>query len=308
MKLKGITWILALALACTVACEREETLTPSAPENIYGDPTLPQGDHPYDATILDWFAKYNTLFLYKYVPHDLYFNATRWLGGTYDPVRDTTFAGFNAQNHTGYFDVPADERYVGEQLSLIREVLLDFYPEAYLKQCLPKKIFLLDSIYWSTSKKGKPLVNLCQTFTGGDFIAISWGAARVQTITTAEKALLRDSLNGAFISVAINRGGATRPAAFEAISNYSDPNIFTRYNELGILDPWVRDAAADWRFFLKTIVSTSRQTLNAAAGTKNFLHPSFDVNGLVRRKYDVVIDYFMQEHGIDLQAIGDAEF
>jgi hypothetical protein len=301
-------WILALAACCAVACEREEALTPTGTEDIYGDLTLPQGDHPYDATIRTWFEKYNTLFLYKYVPHDLYYHPNRWLGGTYDPVRDTTYAGFNAQNNTGYFDTPADEQYIGEQLALIQEVLLDFYPEAYLKQCLPKKVFLMDSIYWSTSRKGKPLVNLCQTYRGGDFISISWGAERVLTITPGEKRILRDSLNAAFLSTAITRGGATRTAAFEAVSNYIDPNIYTRYKELGILDPWVRDAAADWRLFLATIASTSYAELTADAGPKNFLHPSFDVNGLVRIKYDLVIAYFREEHGIDLQAIGNSAF
>ena len=141
MKLLKQILILSLITWGFMACDRESALTPSGPENVYGDPTLPQGNHDYDNTIMDWFKKYNTLFLYKYVPHDLYYGGNSYLGGTYDPVKDTTAAGTNAQNYTGYFDVPADEDYVGFQLKLLNDTWLKFYSDEFLLKFYRKKFF-----------------------------------------------------------------------------------------------------------------------------------------------------------------------
>src|SRR5687767_1853430 len=107
-----------LCLCCFVtACKKEEKLSPTEEkENVYGDHTLPQGNHAYDADILQLFQKYNTLFLYKYVHHDLYYSQgyySGYTGGTYDPVKDSV-------TRVGYFDVPANEAWIGQQLNLLK--------------------------------------------------------------------------------------------------------------------------------------------------------------------------------------------
>lgn len=300
----AIVCIYCLALSC----KREDTLTPTGPENVYGDATLPQGNHEYDARILELFQKYNTLFLYKYVPHDLYYNVTRWIGGVYDPVNDTTYQVNGNMDRNGYFDVPANEQYIGQQLDLLNEVWLQFYPDAYLKQCLPKKVFLLDSLYWSRSKKGRPTVNYCPVYEGGDFVAVTWGGERITRITPEEKRLFADTVNTIFLSVAVKRGGADTPPAFSVVSNYQSPDIIQNYRALGIIEPNVRDAQADWFSFLKTIVTTPYSRLIASNGPGNVLHPSVDVNGLIRKKYDIAIAFFNEKHHFDLQEIGNKDF
>ena len=37
------------------------------------------------------------------------------------------------------------------------------------------------------------------------------------------------------------------------------------------------------------------------------LNPVKDVNGLIRKKYEILVNSFKENYGIDLQAIGDAE-
>ena len=49
----------------------------------------------------EMFKKYNTLFLYKYNPKDIYYNTDEYVNGTYFPEKDSTAAGL--------FDVPSDE-------------------------------------------------------------------------------------------------------------------------------------------------------------------------------------------------------
>jgi hypothetical protein len=104
-------------------CRKEAKLTPTTdPEDVYSGHTLPQGNHPYDADIKQMFDKYQTLFLYKYVHHDLYYNVTNDIGGTYDTVSNTT-------TKAGYFDVPADQAYIGILLDTLKSLWLNYYPD-----------------------------------------------------------------------------------------------------------------------------------------------------------------------------------
>ena len=74
--MKAIRLIMGMAFLALTACYEEDKLTPSEEgENVYnGEYTLPQGNHDYDNDILELFSKYQTMFLYKYEPHDIYYN------------------------------------------------------------------------------------------------------------------------------------------------------------------------------------------------------------------------------------------
>ena len=293
--------ITALCLiACLVtACRKEEKLTASPDrENVYGDYTLPQGNHPYDTEIVQMFQQYNTLFLYKYVPHDLYYQVIYNTGGIYDAVKDST-------TRYGYFDVPANEAYVGQQLDLLKEIWLKFYPDALLKAALPKKVFLLDSFYFAYAGAGKPTDNwptLYDTYQGEDFFAVTWGGTRLNAITMAEKYDLKSTLNTMFLTLAHQKGAIKRSTAFTALTNY--PAVtYTNYYEMGIINYYTRTPDTDWDTFMQTIVSNSYASLTAPGGV---LHPGVDTKGLIRKKYDLMIAYFKTVLGVDLQAIGDA--
>ena len=301
MKHFRILAVLALAVCGAAGCEKEGKLSPTGPENIYGDHTLPQGNHDYDARIVKLFEDYNTLFLYKYVPHDLYYAGTRWMGGTYDPVKDTTYQHNGNQANSGYFDVPSDEDYVGDQLDLLHEVLLDYYPDRYLSQYLPQKVFMIDSLYWSYTKKGIPDRNITQAYEGGDFIALTWGGARITTMTPQQKKEYQNDVNKVFMSMAIRRGGGSVQDDFSEITNYN----LGGGAENGLLPGSTSNPNSDWKSYIDAISSTPYAVMTAEGG---FLHPDVDINGLVRKKYDIVVGYFTDTHGVDLQAIGNETF
>jgi hypothetical protein len=292
-----------LCLCCFVtACKKEEKLSPTEEkENVYGDHTLPQGNHAYDADILQLFQKYNTLFLYKYVPHDLYYSQgyySGYTGGTYDPVKDSV-------TRVGYFDVPANEAWIGQQLNLLKEIWMKFYPDAVLKAMLPKKVFLLDSFYRAYPGPGKPLDNWPEpydTYQGEDFFAVTWGGPRINTITTDEKYAYKSTLNIMFLSTAYKKGLLLRSPAFTAVTSYA---AVTRDNfkDLGLMDYGDRTPDYDWIAFMTTIVTNSYAELTASGGV---LHSGFDTKGMIRKKYDIMLTYFLSAYGVDLQAIGNA--
>lgn len=68
-------WSLILSLVLGLSgCYKEGALHASMEnEKVYSEYDLPQGDHDYDKDILEMFKKYNTLFLYKYNPKDIYY-------------------------------------------------------------------------------------------------------------------------------------------------------------------------------------------------------------------------------------------
>lgn len=294
-----IVTFLFIAVMLLTACKKEGALTPSEePENVVGDHTLPQGNHPYDATILQLFQRYNSLFLYKYAPSDLYYNITTWSGGSYDPVKNET-------TRPGLFDVPADEDFVGMQLDLLKESWLKYYSDDLLKKGLPKKVILLDSIFYSGYGPGTPVEWLYYYYDahdGGDYFAVSWGGPRVQNITAEEKYLFKGTMNSVFLRHIHRRNIIKHTSAFVAMTDYSAVTSWN-YWEHGIINYKNGGAAEDWDYYVDAIVSNTYTTLTAPG---NILDPATDTKGLYRKKYKAVIDYFQNELSIDLQAIGNA--
>ena len=291
--------VLLCSLLLVTACKKEEKLTPSeGKENVYSDHTLPQGNHAYDATIVNLFQKYNTMFLYKYIPNDLYFNINTYFGGSYDAKKDSTTRG-------GYFDVPANEAYVGMQLDLIKELLLKYYSDDLLRQGLTQKVYLVDSFYFAYSGPGKPVDNwpfLYDVYEGGDYMLVAWGGTRLNTMTKEEKYSLKGQLNALFLSITHKRGVIKPTAAFATLTNYSSVT-WNNYYPLGALDYYLINADKDWDLYVQAIVSNSYASLIAPGG---ILHAGVDTKGIIRKKYDLVIAYFKTVLGVDLQAIGDA--
>ena len=135
---------------------------------------MSQGNHDYDKDILEMFKKYNTLFLYKYNPRDIYYNTDEYVGGTYFPDKDSTAAGL--------FDVPSDEAWVGKQIKLLQELWLDYYPNEFLRQGLPLRVFLVDSLYSAKNGIGSPVKLLNNNYLvrrGVDYILVTYVASGV---------------------------------------------------------------------------------------------------------------------------------
>ena len=268
--MKQLIYILTLALmssSLTTGCRKEAKLTPTTkPEDIYGDPTLPQGNHPYDAEILQLFKNYHTLFLYKYQPKDIFYNITEDMRGTYDTATDMI-------TKPGWFDVPADQQYVGMQLDMLKEIWLNFYPDSLLRKGMPQRVYLLDSFYysflpWPYTAHGKPADFISPDYVGdgylgGDHIIVTWGGARITGITQAEKYMLKGRLNTSFLVFAHKMGAIKVSAAFTSLTDYSAVN-WSSYQDQGILyyilggNYYLADTPdMDWDKYMETIVSNS---------------------------------------------------
>lgn len=290
---------LVLTSILVTGCDKGEKLTPTDhPEDVKGDNTLPQGNHPYDAEILNLYKKYGTLFLYKYDSSDLYNSGLNYIAGLYEPA-------INRTTRVGLFDVPADENFVGQQLDMVKDLWLKYYPEALLKKGMPHKVYLVDSFFKAWPGPGKPSDNWPEprnAFLGTDYFLVSWGSARLNTIADYEKYDIKSILNKGFLVLAHQRGLINRTSDFTASTNYGQLEYAT-YLEQGILD-WTRKTPdADWDVYMETIVSNSYADLIAPGGV---LNPAIDKKGVIRKKYNFMLAYFQTAFGVDLQAIGNA--
>ncbi|MDR0544714.1 MAG: putative zinc-binding metallopeptidase [Odoribacteraceae bacterium] len=298
---------LLLLAPCHVACNGEEDLIPRVdPENVYGDPTLPQGDHDYDAFILDFFRKYNTLMLYKYDPQDIYWNITNnsFIPVVRDSVGNVAVAG--------YVDTPADENYVGEQIELIREKFLAHYPDDFLREMLPKKIFLLRS-FVEVSKTN--VATDRAPAAGIDYLLFQWGGEEIRSIAPAQVNDFKSKASEVFLRRLVASGKIQRDPAFLSITNYGTPGSGNAARlENGFITPSAITEAADWDAYLYAIVYTPYDTLVKPRGSlsatdfvnrRGVLTPEYDVSGKIRQKYWAMVDYFKDAFNVDLQAIGN---
>lgn len=280
-------------------CKKEAKLTPSdKPEHVKNHQVLPQGNHPYDTEILRLYQKYGTLFLYKYDSLDLYYNIDEYMGGTYDPVKNETTI-------YGLFDTPADEAYIGQQLDMVKDLWMKYWPDALLKSAMPHKFYLVDSFFYAYNGPGTPADNwweMYDFYEGPDYFLVSWGSDRLNTIPATAKYNMKAKLNARFLVLAHLRGFIKPTAAFAAVTNYGAAT-YANHKEMGIID-WTRSGLQkDWDVYMETIVSNTFTKLNSPG---NVLHPAVDKKGVIKKKYDIVIAYFQSAFGVDLQAIGNA--
>ncbi|MDR1274075.1 MAG: hypothetical protein LBK12_05955 [Odoribacteraceae bacterium] len=318
--MKRITILLLLAWAAA-ACYKEETLTRTGePENVYSEYTLPQGNHPYDTDILDFFRQYSTLILYKYEPHDIFWNEATSIGPfKWHPEDPATSA-------QGYYYTLASEEYIGDQLDLIRNKFFRHFsrPEV-LKTLLPKKIFLADTfgiqyLTWAGNiPSGKGSFYTVNAYMGIDYMLFSFGGLRLATMTAAEKNTYKyDAFNNFFTKLTA-LGKLAPPAAFSASTVYTNAwppaadkgGMGVMPNQNGSLNP-----TSDWNAYVSVILRTPYNELIAQPTLSDtglpsttvftgYLHPDIDINGKIREKYDIMLAYFNETFGIDLQGIGN---
>lgn len=291
--------IFALILS---GCYEEGDLTPTErPEFGY---SVPQGNHDYDDIIVDWKKRYNSFFLYQFVPRDLYWTVTGWTEATQNPEGSSP-----AWNPGSSYEV-ADENYVGEQLALLEETFLQYYPDTLLNRCLPLKVLLCGELY-NVLNNGNH--NVIPALNGYDYIAVNWGSENITTMTNATWNTFKQEINTIFINRILGNGKLEYvKGSFWGVSDY-DTNVamgIANYYARGFLTQ-NKTMNTDWNNFLKILLTVPYETLITESPATNtsrtgILHPTKDVNGLIRKKYDILIDFFAG-YGIDIQAIGNSQ-
>ena len=152
--------------------------------------------------------------------------------------------------------------------------------------------------------------------SGFDFLAVSYGSEEFETLTPHQIDLLKDTINLSFLTRLKENKKIAMSEDFLAVSTYKEkPVRDTVMYSYGYLSTSSGEQSrdTDWKDFIKAIVKNPYEYLTAEPKDKDYrtfqgiLHEKKDKNKKIRQKYDILIRYFKEAYGVDLQAIGNSK-
>lgn len=297
--MKKLALYLLVGCLALTACYDEGELKPSEePELIYGKYTLPQGNHDYDDDIVKFYNDYASLILYKFTSKDFGWSPT---GNVDFDVSKDTVVGRVGQ---AYDVCPANEEYVGMQLKLLNKKWFSYLSDT-LKQMLPQRILLCGMI--DLVEKGSGHLPTSEervhknVYSGFYHMAVNWGDEKILTMSQDERNQFKIDVCTAYFDKIKNALGS--PESFFLVTKYSNNITADKIYENGILDAQhCSNKEYDWFDYIKLAIANPISKLEGEGGV---LNPAVDVNGLIRQKYDIMVNFFKTVYKFDIQAIGN---
>ena len=301
-----VIFTIILLQSCT---KDEAPLTPSGLSEAY---SLPPGNNAFDQTIMGYHQSYGTYMLYKFTDKDVYWSPT----ANSKPVMSAVGTW-----STGADVAVADPTYIPAQLDLIKKKWFNFYTDKFLKKFLPAKIMLcskIDSVSTGFVFGGSTItyvknVKKVAAYYNYDNIEVNYGDASVATLTKQDSLGFVARINLVFIQSIIARGLSTPTSEFINSADYTTAMTTTTqaYGKGIIISPFSVTVQADWNAYITAMVSFSEANLNKSTvitdGTaQGILNPTKDTTGQIRKRYNMVRNYFINEYQVDLQKIGNA--
>lgn len=249
---------------------------------------------------LYWKERFNTFILYKFDMKELYWQVNDW--NEHKPSSEGDYYPFTG----GLSGDVADENYVGKQLDLIETLFFNFYPDTILKRCLPLKVLLCGKLEEYTAYG--QLRETYIAYNGYDYLAFNYGNENVLSLTDGQKNTFRIKANNTFLTRILDKGKVIVEPSFYEGMNYEKITTSDMY-ERGFIKAGTK-RENDAKNFIDAIISNSYEDLmaeNTSTSTNvGILNPVKDKNGFIRKKYDILVNGFKENYGIDLQAIGNA--
>lgn len=287
-------YTLFITLFLLAACSEDKPLGEIPVIGL--DYTLPQGESPDDDRIMELHEKYGSYFLYEFTLRDF-----EWT-----QINDNTLRGT-------YEYTPADPQYVGEMLDLLNDIWFQFYPEEFLKETIPYRVFLVSTLDWLAF--GDPIQQFGRT--GENQIALSLCCDTLVKMSNATKLEYKNWLHGQLWYQWPTNGTVEIPEEFYEVSDYSEftsmdtPETRNEARERGfVVDNY--DYAwwtyADWNTGMLSKDSDCSAfigrmvTQTEAEWAEDLTYP------LVKQKYDILRDWFQEQYGFDIQAIGNVTY
>lgn len=257
-------------------------------ESLTPDYILPQGKSPADERIVGLYDQYGTYVLYEYTESD--FNWSQMEGATSD-----------------YAYTQADPLYAGEMLDLLDEAWFSFYPVDFHKKFMPYKIFLTGALKFGSTAQFKDV----RVMTGQ--VAVSYCSDTLTKISAVTKLNFKNNLQQGLWGIWMNL--IEIPDGFFALGDYSKAaNTTSSSPDYVRTRGFVANNGSEW----STRVNWPSRTLDKMDDARAFLNgmvsrtaESWEADlqyPLVKKKYDILREYFKTKHGFDLQAIGNTVY
>ena len=281
--------LLAVIVLLATGCKKEATPVPDTNKPPFY--SVPQGNHPFDDQIVDFYKKYGSYILYKFDKGDYTWNLTSSLN---------------------MYATQADENKLPDALNFTFDYIFAAYSENALKKLLPYKIILPGSLYNLTpttnGKYDTAWTSPVLVTNGFNFVTLAI-ADTITRMTPDAKKLLRANFNFFLWKRALSQQSIEYPTGFTALINYSgaNPGTYKDYGMLGMFPLFTANQSwwtpvEDMLYYIREI--TSKTSAQFAA---TYFTTAADPKGLIRKKYDMITTYYKTRYGLDLQAMGDAQ-
>lgn len=150
---------------------------------------------------------------------------------------------------------------------------------------------------------------------GFDCLIVNYANENITSLPSRKIDLLKDTINMSFLNRLTLTKKIAMSSEFLDVSSYDNVTVDKKnMYEKGYIAPKSggKRKEDDWKDFLKAIIKTPYTYLTAEpkdgdTSFKGILHEKKDVKGMIRKKYDILIRYFKDEYGVDLQKIGDSQ-
>lgn len=295
--MKNIFYLgIALFLFGTLACSEDENL--GEIKDWKSEYTLPQGGNAdADAVIMQLHQEYGCYFLYDYTYYDFHYDITSRNNG---------------------FVLP-DPEHVDEMLNFLNQVWLQFYPKEFLKKHLPYRVLLAKDLYTTTSNSdvkngGKDI------FLGARTVALGFCSDTV--LTESRKVAYKRSIHKEFWTYWIEDAEILEiPEAFFNVSDYTTkPNTTVTSPQYVRTRGFVKDDANNREMNANTTTwpSTNNDTNIQKRKMNDFWSYLYDMiyrtdadwaadleYPLIKQKYDIIVNHFKDQYGIDITTIGN---
>ncbi len=262
-------------MLCCMACSEDKEIGKVAPLTMAYE--LPQGKSTADDRIVELYNQYGMFIVYDYKNRDFIYD---------NPLESYTY------------ELP-DPLYVQDMMDLLEDIWFGFYSEKLHQKTLPYQIFL-----------AKELMNYDDQSVfvvfGNFSMAFGRCSDEIRNMTPGEKLALKNELQSTLWWRRWIYGKVIEvPEAFYEVSNYDikttnrDESAENYYKAEGFISyiDGLTFKNEDIEAFIKGMV-----TWTSERWAEEFKWP------LVKKKYDILRDYYLKNYDIDLKKVGDAVY
>lgn len=286
-------YLITLFALWFVACSEDKKI--GEIDSLTPDYDMQEGESEVDDRILEMYKQYGTYILYDYARLDFYYGLS-----------------------TDYIYKCPKQEYVEDMLDLVQKIWLDFFPTEFHQKYLPYKLFFSEKLEVENWDGTMLEYYVCE---GDKSFALGYCSDVLREMTPADKLKYKNMLHYQLWKSWYKNRLEFPEKFFElsdytkaAVSNDVDSPDYTRTRGFVAKRLLEYDIETEWCLYTnwQTGLLDKNDDLNSflimlVTRTKADWEADLQYE-LVKKKYDILRDWFQEKYNFDITKIGDATY